>query len=443
MIELERGDGSGVKVMEQSDREKVNKDMENNYRVVLWEGSTYSLMAGMTAPFLGVMALQMGASAFQLSMVTALPNLINVMFMVPLASFLERRNQKLGYCVGGILGNRVGYLFLGLTAFLGLSPYWFLLILALMTIPGVLAGLSYTDIVAVSFPARERGKVFGAKNALVGLLTFVATMIAGRLLDNIAYPYNYLIVFSLASTFGLINAYTMSRFREPIHQEQVIEKSDQEPYLTRLRKIFANPELGPQFKRFLASVVLVHMGFNIPAALWTIFYVEEMHMTQSQIGNLSAINNAIIVFFSFYWGKKIQRSGDKSVFTISLIGISLVAAWAALSKSVLSLYLLQMLGGFSMAAYNITYFNILLSSSEKKYRPTAVATFHVLLGLTGVICPSIGVWLFNFLTARQVFWLSAFIRLTAAIVAFKSISLSEVLSVFKKPKIFNDTDLSN
>mgnify|MGYP002406511965 CR=1 FL=1 len=428
--------------MEQSASEKVKKDMVNNYKVVLWEGSTYSLMAGMTAPFLGVMALQMGASAFQLSMVTALPNLINVMFMVPLASFLERRNQKLNYCVGGILGNRVGYFFLGLTAFLGLSPYWFLFILALMTIPGVLAGLSYTDIVAVSFPARERGKVFGAKNALVGLLTFVATMIAGRLLDNIVYPYNYLIVFSLASIFGLINMYTMSRFREPI-QEQVIEKSDQEPYLTRLKKIFANPELGPQFKRFLTSVVLVHMGFNIPAALWTIFYVEEMHMTQSQIGNLSAINNAIIVFFSFYWGKKIQRSGDKSVFTISLIGISLVTAWAALSKSVLSLYLLQTLGGFSMAAYNITYFNILLGSSEKKYRPTAVATFHVLLGLTGVICPSIGVWLFKFLTARQVFWLSSFIRLAAAIVAFKSISLSEVLSVFHKPKIFNDTDLSN
>lgn len=412
-------------------QEYVAKNAKHNYRVVLWEGSTYSLMAGLAAPFLGVLALQMGATPFHLSLVTALPNLMHVIFMVPIASFLERQNQKLKLCVGGIVGNRMGYFFLGLVAFLGLSPNWFLLILALMTIPAVLASLSYTDIVASSFPPRDRGKVFGTKNALVGLLTFISTMTAGRLLDVMSYPNNFFFVFSLASVFGLLNAYTMSRFREP-YQEPKEAKEFQEPYFERLKQIFANPELGFQFKQFLTIVVLVNMGFHIPAALWTIFYVEEMHMLPSQIGNLSAINNAIIVIFSFYWSKKIQRNGDKAAFAVSLVGISFVTVWAALAQSVLSLYLLQILGGFSMAAYNITYFNILISSSEEKYRPTAVATFHVLLGISGVICPAIGVLLFRFLTARQVFWVSSAIRFLAAILAINSSGLKSIGDLFNR-----------
>lgn len=405
------------------------KDIEHNYRVVLWEGSTYSVMAGLTGSFLGVLALKMGASPFQLSLLTALPNLINVLFMVPIAGFIESRTKKLNYCVSGIFGHRIGYFFLGLAAFLGLSPNYILIVLTAMTIPAVLAGLSYTDIVAVSFPPRERGKVFGAKNALVGLLTFVSTMAAGYLLDKISYPYNYFFVFSAASFFGLINTYTMSRFKEP-EQEMVITQKEREPYFLRLKKIFAHETLGSQFKRFLVTVFLVHVGFNIPAAIWTIFYVDEMHMTQFQIGNLTAIVNACMVLFSFFWARKIQKSGDKIAFAISLFGICGVALWASFARSVLSLYTLQVLGGFSMSAYNIAYFNILIASSDEQYRPTAVATFHVLLGITGVLFPSIGVWLFQFLTARQVFFLSALIRLSAALVALSGIS--EIDALLKK-----------
>ncbi len=417
-------------------KSNLYKDLEHNYRVVLWEGSTYSVMAGLTAPFLGVLALKMGATPFHLSLITALPNLINVLFMVPLAGYLERQNRKLGYCVKGIFGNRIGYFFLGLLAFLGLSPNLFLLVLAVMTIPGVLAGLSYTDLVAVSFPARERGKVFGNKNALVGLLTFSATMAAGYLLDSVSYPNNYFFVFSVATFFGLINTYTMSRFKEP-YQEKSISREVREPYWQRLKKILAHEELGQEYKRFLTTIALVYIGFHIPAALWTIFYVEEMQMSQFQIGNLTAINNAIIVLFSFYWGKKIQRSGDKAVFAVSLFGVSLVALWAALAQSVLSLYLLQILGGFSMAAFNITFFNILIASSEEKYRPTAVATFHALIGITGVIFPAIGVWLFRFLTARQVFLLSSSIRLIAALVALSSCSKEEMANLFRRKGYFH------
>ncbi|MDD4263362.1 MAG: MFS transporter [Firmicutes bacterium] len=413
----------------------IIKNLRHNYKVAVLEGATYSLMFGLTGSFLGVLALKMGASPFQLSLMTALPNLVNVLFMVPVASYLENRNNKMPYLIGGVFFNRIGYLFLGLAAFLGFSPNVFLLVLAMMTFPSVIAGLSYTDVVASCFPPRERGRVFGAKNAVVGLLTFVCTMIAGFFLDLIAYPYNYLIVFGIASFFGVLNTYTMSRLRVP-ENVKAVRKEDKESYITKLKNIFAHPTLGNEFKKFLVTIVLVHIGFNVPSALWTIFYVEQMNMTQFQIGNLTAISNAIIVMSSFFWGTRVQKSGDKAVYGVSIIGIAMVAVWATLARSVFSLYLLQVLNGFSMAAYNLAYFNILISSSDEKYRPTATATFHALIGITGVIFPTIGVWLYSFMTIRQIFLLSALIRFLALFVALKGITKGDIKGLFNMPKRF-------
>ncbi|MFA6693922.1 MAG: MFS transporter, partial [Bacillota bacterium] len=148
------------------------------------------------------------------------------------------------------------------------------------------------------------------------------------------------------------------------------------------------------------------------------------------------ISNAIIVMSSFFWGTRVQKSGDKAVYGVSIIGIAMVAVWATLARSVFSLYLLQVLNGFSMAAYNLAYFNILISSSDEKYRPTATATFHALIGITGVIFPTIGVWLYSFMTIRQIFLLSALIRFLALFVALKGITKGDIKGLFNMPKRF-------
>lgn len=80
----------------------IIKNLRHNYKVAVLEGATYSLMFGLTGSFLGVLALKMGASPFQLSLMTALPNLVNVLFMVPVASYLENRNNKMPYLIGGV-----------------------------------------------------------------------------------------------------------------------------------------------------------------------------------------------------------------------------------------------------------------------------------------------------------------------------------------------------
>ncbi len=423
----------GDKLQDVQSDVSTQKDLRHNFKVTVAEGAAYSLMYGLTGSFIGVLALKMGASPFQLSLITALPNLVNVLLMVPVASLLERRANKVPYLTVGVFFNRIGYFFLGLAAFMGLPPSVLLTVLTLMTIPAVVAGLAYTDIVANCFPPRERGRVFGAKNAVVGLLTFICTIVAGSILDKIAYPYNYFYVFGIASIFGLIDTYIMSRHRvQPA--TQVAKKEDQEPYLIKLKNIFGHPTLGKEFQKFLITIAIVYVGLTIPNAIWTIFYVEEMQLSQFQIGNMTAISNAVMVVSSFFWGRKSQRSGDRVVFSISLLGITLVPLWAALASSVTSLYLMQALNGVSMAAYNIAYFNILLSSSEEKYRPTATALFHVLIGLTGVVFPTVGVWLFKFFTERQIFFLAGVIRVAATLVAFKGITKAEFKSLFDRSK---------
>ena len=62
-----------------------------HFRHLYWDVVWFGITAGTTIAFLAVYATRLGATAFQIGMITAGPALVNLIFTLPVGQWLQQR----------------------------------------------------------------------------------------------------------------------------------------------------------------------------------------------------------------------------------------------------------------------------------------------------------------------------------------------------------------
>ncbi len=72
--------------------------------------------------------------------------------------------------------------------------------------------------------------------------------------------------------------------------------------------------------------------------------------------------------------------------------------------------------GIFVAAFNLTIFNMLLSASSMEHKTIAIASFHTLNALTGIIAPFLGTWSLTVLPIQGALVISSLLRCSGFVV---------------------------
>ncbi|HLG24511.1 MAG TPA: MFS transporter, partial [Candidatus Nanoarchaeia archaeon] len=182
----------------------MDKSFENNpkksLKCSLYDGAFFALMDGLTASFLTPFAVALNASVSLIAALTYVPQLVGAfaqLFATKLSDVIKSRKKIV--LIGTFMQS--------------------LLWLPLLLIPYISPGQSYLLLVYVSLsalflqatqpigtawigdlvPQNERGKFFGLRNKIVGICSFVATLLAGGLLIYLSplHPFlGFTIIFS-------------------------------------------------------------------------------------------------------------------------------------------------------------------------------------------------------------------------------------------------------
>ncbi len=391
-----------------SDEPVLNR---RNYRFGVANGILFALADSLNnASFvLALLIRQLGGS---LTLVAFIPTLQIGGSLLPqllISGHLQSLPYKLPIYRRAAVWRSVMYLGMTIGIFTATSvPSWLALTLItglyiLFCFGGGVSALAFQDIVAKTIPPRWRGRFFGTRQLVGGLLALLVAGPLVRLLvaetSPLPFPSNYGLL-SLLSVIGMVGCFaTFWRIDEP-PQEQIGPRVH---LLDGLRRMPAILQTQSNYRWYIISRVMTRAG-QIGEPLYLIYATEVLHLSTGMAGVYLGLRALAGVVSNFYWGPLSDTQGNRPLLVLTsimfmfaplilLLGPMLTAALGLgetgyIVVTGLVFLLIGVATDGSMIA-NIVY---LIEVAPDNERPTYSALASAVLGITAFL-PVVGGWL--------------------------------------------------
>jgi hypothetical protein len=175
-------------------------------------------LANAAAPFLPVFLTRLGASNFQVGLLTSMPAFTGFLLAIAIGNFLQSRRNIIPWFSAARLLVVASYTLTGLITLIVPENYAILAILAICavaTIPQTVVAIAFSVVMnAVAGPS-GRFELMAHRWSILGFTTATTVIIVGQVLDWIEFPLNYQVVFMGLSIGGLISYYYSSHIKIP------------------------------------------------------------------------------------------------------------------------------------------------------------------------------------------------------------------------------------
>jgi hypothetical protein len=192
-------------------------EQRRNFRSLYWDIFWFGILQGSAIAFLSVYAARVGADAFQISLLTSGPAVVNLLLSLPAGRWLEgRRMTSVAFQTS--LWHRLGFVLMVPLPWLvpPAAQAWALpAIVVLMSIPGTVLAIAFNAMLADVVAPEWRASVVGRRNALLAVSSTAASLLCGQLLDRVAFPLKYQVVFALGVLGAGLSSFYLGLVRAP------------------------------------------------------------------------------------------------------------------------------------------------------------------------------------------------------------------------------------
>ncbi|RIH82700.1 multidrug resistance protein [Meiothermus luteus] len=352
--------------------------------LAIWEGMLAVLFINWsTGMVMTGYALWLGAPPVALAILGALP--MAGQMAAPIALFIRGGRRELSANLS-VFGR--GLLVLAL--FIPLMPEaWH--IPALLTIAGlsqlILAPVNvlWTSWMADLVPEQVRGRYFGFRNGILGLVGTLGNLAAGGLIDAVGKPWGFLLVLLAAVVAGVGATFILRKQYEPPSQSA-----------PPLPAEFTHPLSDRQFRGYLGFVALFLGAVSVGGPFVFPLFLEHARMSFTQLGLWTFIAAGCGLVLSPLWGRLADRIGHWQVLFISsgVAALVLPPLWLAGEPGQLgTIWLAAVCDAFAWGGINTALTNVALQSSPPKQRGLYLAWYWMAYALGGLLGSLLGGYL--------------------------------------------------
>ena len=394
-----------------------------NIRYLSLDTATQGIIGAGIGSFLAVFLVRMGASSVAVGLLTSAPALATIFLSVPGGTLAEGRRDLVRLVNLWRLPIRLTYLLVALVPLVATGETGAITIVALWTLtawPSAVVNPAWTNVVAETVPPDVRPRVNGNRWALLSIVTAVAVAAFGKLLDEVVFPLNYQIVFAISFVAGLVSIYLFGLIRMPetppsAKRARTVPRQNPVEVMVELARSFR--EEG-EFARYTISTLVYRLGLNLPAALFPIFWVQNLHASDTTIGLRTTAGNAALVVAYYLWGRVATRQGHRRVLIVSGLGLSLYPILTALVTTPEMLVPVAVVWGAFAAGIDIAFFEALLRTCPPDRRATFVAANTAFANLAVFVAPLTGTLLAGLMDIRLVLVLAGVLSLAGAVLFY-------------------------
>lgn len=415
----------------------ITPEMRANFRHLYADVFWFGVLAGSTMAFLGVFAARQGASSFQVSLLSAGPGFVNLLFSMPAGRWLEGR-PLIGTSFWSSVWHRLGYLVLiPLPWLLSASEQvWSIsIIILLISVPGTLLAIAFNAMFAEVVAPEWRAQVVGKRNALLSISMTATSLLSGQVLDQFDFPGNYQLVFAAGALGAIMSCYHLGRIRtvseSPVRVWGLLLDFAR-PGMYRIVDAFRVP-LGLRFLArsggrsllrlellrsaygpFMLAFLLFYIAQYTSIPLYPIFFVRDLNLSDGQISVGSALFYGAMFLVSMGFSR-VTRLGHRKVLVIGALLYGSYPLLNYFTTGPVLYWIASLTGGSVWALTNAGLINRLMERVPEDDRPAHMALHNLVLNI-GILAGSLlGPLIAHWLSVRDALLVNAVMRLFAGV----------------------------
>jgi hypothetical protein len=366
---------------------------KRNFRNVQIDAIGVSI-SNVAAPFLPVFLTRLGATNFQVGLLTTMPGVTGLVLAIIVGRFLQTRRNVVPWFSLSRLMVISCYALTGLLTLVlpqKLIVNSTLSIWAFATLPQVALAVAFSVVMNAVAGPEGRYALLSRRWAIFGLTTVVGTFLVTRVIDLVPFPTNYAFMFLGLSLGGLISFYFSNRIRIPDQPPAPLSKSSSPAetirnYVRMLRE-------APAFTSFVLKRFVYLSAIALSAPLFPLYFVRVIGASDENIGTINMTISLVLLFGYFLWTQISRRFGSRIVMLATTFGVMLYPALTAFSQRVELIYLYAGIYGLFQAGLDLVFFDELMKTVPAEYSATFVSLAQSLQYLSAILAPLIGTWL--------------------------------------------------
>ncbi|MDM5327209.1 MFS transporter [Neobacillus sp. CF12] len=381
-----------------------------NERISIYHGMVSTIAINLAGNFYPIFAISiLGATNYQVGLISSLPPLIALVMTIPAAILLNRLESQKKTVAMAVLVARLLFILLIGVVYVS-SPYqaWaFLIIIALMNIPATLSNIGWQTLISGMIKDERRGVFFSDRNRLLTIAGMISTLVIGIIMKNQttnASAYQWL--FFVALLFGLGEVFFLMKHKEKVQPSTSLKKSSMN------WSIFKDHG----YKWFLIAALCFNFTWQMSWGIFNIYNVRIAEATILWISIFSVANQVVQIFTFPLWKKWAEQKSNTLMLVWAALGMALVPFLTILSTNLYYLTAVSAISGFFISGVVLLLFNLLLEQSPVENRTYCITTYNVLLSFVAFIAPQIGILLLEGIGIQKSMELNSMLRIVSALV---------------------------
>lgn len=239
-------------------------------------------------------------------------------------------------------------------------------------------GPAWVSLMADVVPNEIRGRYFGFRNSVCGVVGMAAGLSAGFYLDRAPSPGGFQMLLSVGVLFALVGIVMYGWHADP-HRPM--------PRLS-LPEMVRVPLRDANFRRFLAFAMYWNGAIMLGSPFVIPYLLKHLGMTFTQVALWSAIAALCSLVTMPLWGRLADQVGHKTVLTITLVivAVLLPGCWiAAMPGFLFFIWVSSFVDSLGWGGFNTALFNLSLTTAPARYRIAYMSVLGACAGITGFV----------------------------------------------------------
>lgn len=353
----------------------------------------FAFFAGLSASFFPIIARKLGASSFQMALLTSAP-FMGALFTLYWARLSHNAISQMDFFVKVKLLARAVILF----AFLAINPWIFILLVFLNSLLEQAGSPAYVRIMKEIYSDDYRGRAMGYVRMEMALAAVFTAYLGGFLLDHFSYRY----IFPLGAVFGIISVIYFGKIK--VQKNNVKQKRKKRGILPReILEVFKKDK---PFALFQTIFFIRGFAALMVMPLFPIFLVDHLGISNTSMGKLVSLASVFLIFSYLFWGHYIDKKGSCRSLALSFFLASFIPLCYSFASSIWYIVPASIISGFTLGAGELARVHFITNRTKSKDIHTYQGIDFTLMGLRGVIAPFLGVALMYWIGMKSVFIIS-------------------------------------
>lgn len=379
-------------------------------KIVLREGLVTQAMGVLTSgTFLIAYALKMGATSFQIGVITAIPLFANIL-QIASVYFVQKFGSRKKVVVVCTAMGRAVYLLIALLPFLDITTEGVIILMLALCVQhgmGAISTGAWSSWMQDIIPQNQLGSFFSKRLLLCQIVSVVLGIGCAFFMHQVLQQYEglemycYGILFFKGAVCGLTGSYLLSKTPEPTM-----------PSATQLWfRLIKKPLRHRNFRNLMVYMASWNFAINLSVPFASMYMLKILALSLPAVIGLTTLTQIANVIFFRLWGKYTDQYGNKAVLTICApLYLCCILSWVYTTMpgkyafTLPLLILIHVLMGIATAGTSLAASSMGLKLAPKKNSVAYLSLLSFTSAVASGIAPLLSGWLAFWFTDTDISW---------------------------------------